>query len=54
MWRCGVNANGTTVPVESKAGPFESVEGVIKVPMGSGLGVNIDPDYINTHTPVTG
>jgi L-alanine-DL-glutamate epimerase-like enolase superfamily enzyme len=48
------DANGTTVPVESKAEPFESVEGVIKPPMGPGLGVNIDPDYINTHTPVTG
>lgn len=48
------DANGTTVPVESKAEPFESVEGVIKVPMGSGLGVNIDPDYIKTHRPVTG
>jgi len=48
------DANGTTVPVESKAEPFESVEGVITVPMGAGLGVNIDPDYINTHTPVTG
>lgn len=48
------DANGTTVPVESKAERFESVEGVIKVPMGSGLGVTIDPDYINTHTLVTG
>ena len=48
------DANGTTVPVESKAEPFESVEGVIKVPMGPGLGVNIDPDYIKTHTLVTG
>lgn len=48
------DANGTTVPVESKAEPFESVEGVITVPTGAGLGVNIDPDYIATHTPVTG
>lgn len=48
------DANGTTVPVESKAEPFESVDGVITVPMGAGLGVNIDPDYINTHTLVTG
>jgi L-alanine-DL-glutamate epimerase-like enolase superfamily enzyme len=48
------DANGTTVPVESKAEPFESVEGVIKPPMGPGLGVNIDPDYIKTHTLVTG
>ena len=48
------DANGTTVPVESKAEPFESVDGLIKPPMGPGLGVNIDPDYIKTHTLVTG
>jgi L-alanine-DL-glutamate epimerase-like enolase superfamily enzyme len=47
------DANGTTVPVENKAEPFESIDGVIKVPMGSGLGVNIDPDYIKTHKVVT-
>jgi L-alanine-DL-glutamate epimerase-like enolase superfamily enzyme len=44
------DANGTVVPVESKAEPFESIDGVIKVPMGPGLGVSIDPDYINTHS----
>ncbi len=43
------DANGTTVPIESKAEPFESIDGVIKVPSGSGLGINIDPDYIKTH-----
>lgn len=43
------DANGTVVPVESKAEPFESVDGVIKVPMGAGLGVTIDPGYIKTH-----
>ncbi len=43
------DANGTPVPVESKAEPFESIDGVIKVPMGPGLGVTIDPDYIKTH-----
>lgn len=48
------DANGTPIPVESKAEPFESVDGVVTVPMGSGMGVNIDPDYIKTHTPVTG
>jgi L-alanine-DL-glutamate epimerase-like enolase superfamily enzyme len=47
------DANGTVVPVESKAGSFESIDGVIKVPMGSGLGVTIDPDYIRSHTVVT-
>jgi L-alanine-DL-glutamate epimerase-like enolase superfamily enzyme len=48
------DANGTTIPVEAKAEPFESIEGVITVPMGAGLGVNIDPDYIKTHSLVTG
>ncbi|WP_197231746.1 enolase C-terminal domain-like protein [Novipirellula artificiosorum] len=45
------DANGTTIPVESKAETFQSINGVIKVPSGSGLGVTIDPDYIKTHTP---
>lgn len=48
------DANGTIVPVESKTEPFESIDGVIKVPMGAGLGVRIDPDYIKTHQVVTG
>jgi len=48
------DANGTTVPIESKAEPFESVDGVIKVPSGSGLGINIDPDYIKTHKVLNG
>ncbi|MBL7039875.1 MAG: mandelate racemase/muconate lactonizing enzyme family protein [Pirellulaceae bacterium] len=46
------DANGTVVPVESKAEPFESIDGIIKVPMGSGLGVRIDPNYIKTHQVV--
>lgn len=43
------DANGTPVPIESKAEPFESVNGKIKILEGSGLGINIDPDYIRTH-----
>jgi len=43
------DANGTMIPVESKAEKFESINGVIKVPSGSGLGVRVDPDYIKTH-----
>jgi len=43
------DANGTIVPVESKAEKFESIDGVIKVPSGAGMGVIIDPAYINTH-----
>ncbi len=46
------DANGTMIPVESKAEKFESINGVIKIPSGSGLGVRIDPDYINKHKPV--
>jgi len=48
------DANGTMIPVESKAEKFESIDGVIKVPSGSGLGVRIDPDYIKTHRRFTG
>lgn len=43
------DANGTLIPVESKAEKFESIDGVIKVPSGSGMGITIDPAYINTH-----
>ncbi|UCC99788.1 MAG: mandelate racemase/muconate lactonizing enzyme family protein, partial [Phycisphaerales bacterium] len=48
------DANGTPIPVESKAEKFESINGVIKVPSGSGLGVDIDPAYIATHKVFTG
>ena len=43
------DSNGTIIPIESKTEPFSSIEGVIKVPTGAGLGINIDPDYIKTH-----
>ena len=36
-------------PIESKAGSFKCENGIIKAPLGSGLGKNIDPDYIKTH-----
>ncbi|MBL7186321.1 MAG: mandelate racemase/muconate lactonizing enzyme family protein [Phycisphaerae bacterium] len=48
------DANGTPIPLESKAEKFESIDGVIKVPSGSGLGVKIDPAYIETHQVFTG
>jgi len=48
------DANGTMIPLESKAEKFESINGKIKVPSGSGLGVRIDPDYIKTHKRFTG
>jgi L-alanine-DL-glutamate epimerase-like enolase superfamily enzyme len=43
------DANGNTIPVESKTEPFSSRDGLVKVPKGSGLGIVIDPDYIKTH-----
>ena len=43
--------NGTIIPVESKGRAFESIDGKIRAPEGSGLGVVIDPDYIKTHAP---
>jgi len=43
------DANGTPIPIESKTEPFSSVEGVVKVPTGPGLGIRIDPGYIATH-----
>lgn len=46
------DANGTLIPIESKTEPFESVDGIIKVPTGPGLGIQIDPDYIKTHKPL--
>jgi L-alanine-DL-glutamate epimerase-like enolase superfamily enzyme len=46
------DANGTLMPIESKTEPIESINGVIKVPTGSGLGINIDPDYIKSHKSI--
>lgn len=46
------DANGTFIPIESKTDPFSSVDGVIRVPTGTGLGINIDPEYIKTHKPI--
>ena len=43
------DANGTVIPIESTGEPFESNGGKIKIPTGPGLGVRIDPDYIQTH-----
>jgi L-alanine-DL-glutamate epimerase-like enolase superfamily enzyme len=47
------DANGTIIPMESKAEKFESIDGVIKVPSGAGMGVIIDPAYINTHKVIS-
>jgi L-alanine-DL-glutamate epimerase-like enolase superfamily enzyme len=47
------DANGTIIPIESKAEKFESIDGVIKVPTGAGMGVTIDPAYISTHNVIS-
>lgn len=47
------DGNGNQIPIEYKSGdPIISYDGVLKVPTGSGLGINIDPDYIKKHTVV--
>jgi L-alanine-DL-glutamate epimerase-like enolase superfamily enzyme len=48
------DANGTIIPVKSKTEAFSSINGVIKVPTGSGLGITIDPNYIKTHKVFNG
>jgi L-alanine-DL-glutamate epimerase-like enolase superfamily enzyme len=47
------DANGTNIPMESKAEKFESIDGVIKVPSGTGMGVIIDSAYISTHKVIS-
>lgn len=42
------------VPFECQTSPLVSVNGVVKVPTGPGLGVVIDPDYVSKHRPVDG
>lgn len=37
------DANGTIIPIESKAEKFESTEGLLKIPTGADLGIKIDP-----------
>jgi L-alanine-DL-glutamate epimerase-like enolase superfamily enzyme len=49
-----LDSNGTIIPIESKAEAFESRDGRIKAPTGSGLGIRIDPDYVRTHKVFTG
>lgn len=43
----------TDVPFECKTSPLKVVGGKIKVPTGPGLGVEIDPAFIQKHRPVT-
>jgi L-alanine-DL-glutamate epimerase-like enolase superfamily enzyme len=43
------DANGTNIPIEGKGDDFRSADGLINAPNGSGLGITIDPDYIEMH-----
>ncbi len=44
---------GTQVPFECKTSPLKVAGGKLKVPTGPGSGVEIDPDFIQKHRPVT-
>jgi L-alanine-DL-glutamate epimerase-like enolase superfamily enzyme len=43
----------TRVRFECKTSPLKVVGGKIKVPTGPGLGVDIDPEFVRKHQPVT-
>jgi L-alanine-DL-glutamate epimerase-like enolase superfamily enzyme len=40
------------LPVSSETSPLVSVKGLLKVPTGPGLGVTIDPSFVNKAAPV--
>jgi L-alanine-DL-glutamate epimerase-like enolase superfamily enzyme len=42
------------MPFQCKTSSLSSNDGVVTVPTGSGLGIEIDPEYIIKHTPVKG
>jgi L-alanine-DL-glutamate epimerase-like enolase superfamily enzyme len=44
----------TQVRFECKTSPLKVLNGKIKVPTGPGLGVDIDPEFIKKHQPLTG
>lgn len=43
----------TNVPFECRTSPLKVVNGKIKVPTGPGVGVEIDPDFVKKHRPVS-
>ncbi len=43
----------TNVQFNCSTSPLKVVDGKIKVPTGAGLGVDIDPDFVARHQPVT-
>jgi hypothetical protein len=49
-----IDANGGEIPIQSKTEPFISYDGKVKGIIGSGLGINIDPDYVKTHKALYG
>ena len=42
----------TEIPFECKTSSLESEDGVVTVPTGSGMGLDIDPNYLAKHTLV--
>lgn len=44
----------TDLPFECSTSSLESEDGIVTVPIGPGLGVDIDPEYIAKHTVVKG
>ena len=40
------------IPFECSTSSLESIEGIIDLPTGPGLGIEIDPDFIKKHVPV--
>ena len=37
------------IPLQCKTSDLDSKDGIVKVPTGAGLGVEIDPDFIAKH-----
>jgi L-alanine-DL-glutamate epimerase-like enolase superfamily enzyme len=46
----GINPD---IPFECTTSPLRSEDGVVKVPRSPGLGLELDPDFIRKHKPVT-
>jgi len=44
----------TSIPYECSTSSLESEDGIVTVPSGSGLGLDIDPEYIAKHKLVKG
>jgi len=42
----------TNIVYECKSSPLKSENGLVKVPTGPGLGIDLDPEYIRKFKPV--